>query len=253
MDSNSKEKKAWHEDENFWKGVYPILFSKERWRNTPEEVEKVITLLNLTPGCRILDLCCGPGRHSLELAARGFHVTGVDRIAFYLKKAKEKADSQGLNIELIEDRMEHFLRPGFYDTVLSLLTSFGYFEDPKDDQLVLINIHSSLKKGGKLLMDLMGKEVMARIFQERDWHEENGTLILEERKVSNDWSWSENRWIVIKGETRKDFRFAHRIYSAVELSALLKECGFKSVHAYGDLGGSPYGHEARRLIIVAEK
>lgn len=253
MNSNSKQKEAWYEDDNSWKGLYPILFSKERWRNASGEVEKVITLLNLTPGCRILDLCCGPGRHSLELAGRGFHVTGVDRTAFYLKKAKEKADSQGLNIEFIKDGMECFLRPEFYDTVLSLFTSFGYFEDPRDDQRVLLNIHSSLKKNGKLLMDLIGKEVLARIFQERDWHEENGTLILEERKVSNDWSWSENHLIILKGEIRKDFRFAHRIYSAVELSALLKECGFASVHVYGDLEGSPYDHKAQRLIIVAEK
>ena len=253
MSSNSKQKKAWHEDDNFWKGLYPILFSEERRRNASREVVKIVTLLDLTPGCRILDLCCGPGRHSLELAGRGFHVTGVDRTTFYLKKAREKADRQGLNIEFIKDRMECFLRPEFYDTVLSLLTSFGYFEDPRDDQRVLHNIHSSLKKNGKLLMDLMGKEVLARIFQERDWHEENGTLILEERKVSNDWSWIENRWIVLKGETRKDFRFAHRIYSAAELSTLFKECGFTSVHVYGDLKGSPYDHKAQRLIIVAEK
>ena len=253
MHENDNQKEVWHKDDNFWKGVYPILFNKERWDDAPGEVEEIITLLNLTPECRILDLCCGPGRHSLALARRGFHVTGVDRTTFYLKKAKEKADSQGLNIEFIEDRMECFLRPESYDAALSLFTSFGYFEDPEDDQRVLLNIHGSLKKNGKFLMHLMGKEIMARIFRERDWHEENGTLILEERKVSNDWSWSENRWIVLRGQTRKDFKFAHRIYSAVELLALLKESGFTSVHTYGDLEGSPYDHKAQKLVIVAEK
>lgn len=252
-DPHGQKTKPWYEDDHFWEAVYPIMFNDERWTAASGEIEKLITLLDLTPSARILDLCCGPGRHSLELARRGFSVTGVDRTPLYLEIAKKKAKSEGLNIDFLQEDMRYFCRPATYDGVINLFTSFGYFEDPKEDRKVLLNTHHSLKNGGKLLMDLMGKEVMARIFHERDWHEENGAIVLEERKVSRDWSWSENRCIVLKGETRKEFRFAHRIYSAAELSALLKECGFSSVDVYGDLKGSPYDHKAQRLVIVAQK
>jgi len=121
-------------------------------------------------------------------ARRGFSITAVDRTALYLKKAKRKADVEGLNIEFVHEDMRRFCRPNSYDGVINLYTSFGYFEDPEDDQKVLINIHRSLKSNGKLVMDLMGKEILARIFRERDWHEENGIIIMEERKISKDWS-----------------------------------------------------------------
>jgi hypothetical protein len=100
---------------------------------------------------------------------------------------------------------------------------------------------------------MMGKEVLARIFRERDWHEENGTIFLEERKLSNGWSWIQNRWIMIKGGERKEFTFSLRLYSGEELSSLLSESGFNSVELFGDLSGMPYDHAANRLVAVAIK
>lgn len=253
MVSIGKERKIWHEDDHFWETLYPILFNQRRWDVASYVVEKLIDLLDIHPGAKVLDLCCGPGRHSLELARRGFCVSGVDRTSAYLKIAREKAESEDLKIDLVQEDMRHFCRPGTYDGVISLFTSFGYFEDPKDDQQVLFNVYRSLKDGGKLVMHLMGKEVLARIFQERDWREENGIIIMEERKVEKDWSWVHSRWILLKGGIREEFRVSHRIYSASELAALLKECGFRSISAYGDFEYAPYDHKATRLVMVAQK
>ena len=99
----------------------------------------------------------------------------------------------------------------------------------------------------------MGKEILARIFRERDWREEGGVMWLEERKVSKDWSWIDNRWILLRGDKRQEFRVSHRLYSAAELAALLRECGFGKVEIHGDLAGSPYDHTAERLVVVAQK
>ena len=76
--------KDWHEDDNFWETMAPKLFPEERMKFTPKEVDKIISLLEISPDAYILDLCCGPGRHSLELARRGFKVLGVDRTLKYL-------------------------------------------------------------------------------------------------------------------------------------------------------------------------
>ncbi|MBW7990224.1 MAG: hypothetical protein FVQ84_09450 [Planctomycetes bacterium] len=118
---------------------------------------------------------------------------------------------------------------------------------------VLENVYESLKEEGELLIEIMGKEVLARIFQEKRWWEEDGVIILEESKLSEDWSSVESRWITIRDDRRDDFRFSLRLYSAAQLSELLKSCGFGQVRVYGDLSGSPYNQTAKRLVIVAHK
>jgi SAM-dependent methyltransferase len=228
----------------------------------------VLKLLEVKPGARILDLCCGPGRHSLELARRGCRVTGVDRTALYLKKARAAARREKLDIEFVLKDMRRFRRPGAFDGAINLFTSFGYFRSPADDCRVVANLLHSLRPGGRLVMEMAGREVLARKFSERAWSEQDGALLLEERKMTQDWSWIENRWIVIKGARKamgqsagrdrprlsaQEFRFGLRIYSARELRTLLESVGFERVRCYGSLRGTPYDHTAERLVVVARK
>jgi len=250
---NKTKKQSWYEKDNFWQTIAPILFTSKRISDANEEVEQFISLLNLQPGLRVCDLCCGVGRHSLELARRGFRVTAVDRTKLYLETAKEKAENEGLDIKFLQEDVRSFFRPNSFEVVINLYTSFGYFEDPEDNRNTLKNIYKSLKNDGKLLLELIGKEVLARIFRERDWREEEDMLILEERKPSKDWGTIENRWIIFKDGKKYEYSFSHKLYSAVELSNLLQECGFKRVDVYGDFGGSPYDHQAKRLVLVACK
>ena len=114
-------------------------------------------------------------------------------------------------------------------------------------------IHRSLKDGGKLIIDIMGKEILARIFRARDWREQDGDILLEERRVIDDWNRMESQWTLLRGAIRHEATITHWIYSAAELGALLQGCGFRSVDHYGSLEGIPYDHTARRLVTVAHK
>jgi SAM-dependent methyltransferase len=248
-----REKKPWHEEESFWEMAGPLLFTEQRWEYAPREVEAMVSLLGLSPGARVLDQCCGVGRHSLEFARRGFRVTGVDRTAAYLEEASTRATEQGLEIEFVQEDMRAFVKAEAFDAVINYFTSFGYFDDEEDQRRVLINAHESLRPGGALLMDMMGKEILARVFTERDWREEGGMLILEERTLAPDWSSLDNRWILIQDGERREVTVTTRQYSAAELSGLLKDAGFEAVDVYGDLTGAPYDMAARRLIAVAHK
>ena len=248
-----QEMKPWHEDDTFWEMTAPLLFTHQRWTDAPNQVDGVISLLGIHLGAEILDLCCGVGRHSLELARRGFVVTGVDRTRSYLDQASRQAKTEGLNVEFVQEDMRTFCRPDSFDAAVNLFTSFGYFEDTEEDLQVAANVYRSLKPGGVLLLDTMGKEVLARIFQERNWVEEDGALVLEERKIGRNWGWIDNRWIIIRNGNRKEFKVSHRLYSAVELTSLLTGCSFSRIEAYGDFNGSAYDHVARRLILVAHK
>lgn len=247
------KEKPWHEQDDFWGTFGPVIFNKKVILAAPQEVEQLVRLLNLQPGLMICDLCCGVGRHSLELARRGFQVTSVDRTPLYLQKAKKKAHAEGLDIQFIREDIRDFCQPNSFDAVINLYTSFGYFEDPIENRTVLENIYKSLKNNGNLVMDLVGKEVVARIFQERDWREEDGFVLLEERKVGKNWNSMDNRWIIFKGGKKYEHRFRHKLYSATELCALLISCGFKQVETYGGLDGSPYDQTAKRLVLVAHK
>jgi len=243
----------WHEQDALWEALEPVFFTQRRKSSAPLEIEKIISFLRIGSEKSVLDLCCGIGRHSLEFARRGYQVTGVDRTKAYLDKASKQATSEDLKVEFVLEDMRRFVRPESFDVCINVLTSFGYFENPEDDLTAVSNIFQSLTPGGVLLMDLMGKEILARNFRERDWQEEDDIFILEERKISQAWSWTDNRWIIIKDNQRFEARLSFRIYSAVELCALMTEGGFSSVEVFGDLNGSPYDHAAKRLIVVAHK
>ena len=245
--------RPWHERDSFWETAGPVLFTEGRWENAPAEVEAMVALLGLPPGAKVLDLCCGVGRHSLELARRAFQVTGLDRTAAYLQEARGRASEEGLEIEFIQEDMRTFDRPDVFGAVINYFTSFGYFESEEDDRRVVENAFSSLRSGGVLLMDMMGKEILARIFSDRGWREEDGMLILEDREVAPDWSTVYNRWIILKDRGRREVTVTTRLYSAAELSSLLKECGFGRVEVYGDLSGAPYDMQAKRLVVVAQR
>ncbi|MGD9147136.1 MAG: class I SAM-dependent methyltransferase [Anaerolineae bacterium] len=243
---------VWHEQDVFWQTV--PLFDQDRLEAAPQEVDGIISMLGLEPPAAVLDLCCGVGRHSLELARKGYRVTGVDRTATYLEIGRQRAGDEGLDVEWIQADMREFVRPQAFDAAINLFTSFGFFEDPAEDQQVVNNLYRSLKAGGALVIELMGKEVLARVFLPRDWTElPDGTLFLQERRVSRDWTWIENRWIVIKDEQRREFEVGHRLYGGQELRRLLQDAGFSSVELYGDLNGAPYDMDARRLVAVARK
>lgn len=244
----------WHEDDAFWEEMGFVMFSPLRWEEASRDVEHAVRLLELPSGATVLDLPCGPGRHALEFARRGFRVTGVDRTAAYLAEARRRAEDSSLSVELIEADMREFRREAAYDVIVNLLTSFGYFEDPAEDRRVAENFFACLKPGGRLLMDLMGKEVLARIFQPRDWSEEDdGALVLQERKVRPGWEWIDVRWIVMRGTRRSERRFGHRLYSATELVALLNDVGFDPISVCGSFEGAPYDHQAKRLVVLAHK
>ena len=244
----------WFDDDSLWERIERRMNSKARLESAVEEVGQLLELTGVAPGSAVLDLCCGSGRHSIELARRGMNVTAVDRTQRYLDHAAEKARAEGLEVEFIRSDMREFSRPGAFDLVINMLTSFGYFRDPNDDALVVRNMSGSLNPGGRFLIQTIGKEILARIFQPNDWdEEEDGVLFLRQRRVMQDWGWMDNRWIVIDGADRFEFNVSHRLFSAVELKALVAGHGFSRAEAYGGTDGSVYDQTAKQLVVIGHK
>src|SRR5215471_15709533 len=169
--------------------------------------------------------------------------------------SRAAATREGLTVEFVQEDMRHFHRPAAFDLALNLFSSFGYFADVADDLQVLRQLHGSLKPGGQVLLEMVGKETLARTFQPRTWHRhaERDEYLLEELIVRGGWRWLEHHWIWIRGAEQQDFTFGIRLYSGAELTTLLAEAGFSGVQLYGSLAGTPYDQTAQRLVTVATK
>lgn len=241
----------WFRDEAFWSELYPFLFSEERIEAAETEVERLLELVDFD-GETVLDLGCGPGRHAVELARRGYDVTGVDLSEFLLDKARSRAEAEGVEVEWIRADMREFVRAETFDIVVSLFHSLGYFEDPEDDLRVFRNCHRSLKPGGILVLDMAGKEVVAQGYEATSFHDlEDGSVLVERHEVVDDWNRIDNRWFLIRGDEARTFRFRVTLYSGRELKDRLARAGFSTIRLYGDLGGGDYDLEAERLVAAA--
>jgi SAM-dependent methyltransferase len=243
----------WFIDESFWSEMYPFMFPEERFHLAEEQIEKALTLVDYQGGA-VLDLCCGPGRHSLALAKRGIRVTAVDRSEFLLSRAKTEAARLSLEIEFVLDDMRQFVRSHSYSLILNMFTSFGYFDDKEDDLTVLRNAYQSLKPGGAMLIDVLGKEPLARKYQPiSSTQGADGILLIERHEICEDWTRCRNEWILVKGATAKSFNFQTRLYSGQEMKDIMLLTGFKDVAVFGDLDGNGYGIDANRLIAIGRK
>jgi SAM-dependent methyltransferase len=236
-------------EEEFWERIQPYMFSEEKLESAPEDVEEVLELVDTEPE-KILDMPCGVGRHSIELAERGFDVTGVDATSAYIDSAKEALEESDAEVEFIENDMRDFSREESFDLALNLWNSFGYFRDDGDNREVLENFFSSLKPGGALVMQVLGKEV---IESGKHWQEQDGTYLLEEYRIAEDYTWMENRWVLIENGEITEYSPSYRIYSAEELKEILKDVGFGSVEVFGGLDGSSYDDSSEYLVVVARK
>jgi SAM-dependent methyltransferase len=244
----------WFNNELFWRDTARFMFHRARLDATSDEAEQLIKLCGLSPGAHLLDLPCGPGRHSLELARRGLQVTGVDLTAHYLEEARSAAAAEGLAIEFLQGDMRRLRAQCHFDAAINMFTSFGYFLDRQDDRRVADNFFASLRPGGVLLMEMMSKEVLARVFAPQHFErEEDGTIFLQETEVLEDWSWVRSTWTIITKKDQVQHRLEHRLYSAVELRTLLESVGFMKVACFGSLAGTPYDHNAQRLVVRAER
>jgi SAM-dependent methyltransferase len=243
----------WFESEDFWRDFYPYMFPPERFLAAPDEVGRIVALTQCARGS-LLDLCCGPGRHAVEFARCGFQVTGVDRSPFLLERARERASEAGVPIAWVMEDMRSFVRPATFDLACNLFTSFGYFKEEQDNLQVLRNIHQSLKENGVLVLEVVGKERLARTWQNAICSElADGSLVVQRPQLRDDWSRVYSEWILLKNGNARSFSFEHTIYSGRELKDRLLSCGFGQVQLFGDLKGSPYNLEATRLVAVARK
>lgn len=256
-----------HLPSDWWKTLFNSLYLKtdgdvvEHEGNTVRDVDLLIRAAVLEPNDRILDLCCGQGRHSLELARRGFrHITGLDRSRYLIRLAKKRAKQMGLNVSFHEGDARKFRLPeSSFHCVAVFGNSFGYFEREDDDMAVLESIKRVLVSDGILAMDLVDGEWMRSNFEARTWEWiDQNHFVCRERSLTSDGSRLVSREVVVHAERGviADQFYAERLYSKESIKELLERAGFNSVRYHGNIlteseRNQDLGMMSHRMFITA--
>lgn len=245
----------WFLNEQLWLEFYPTMFSPEQFSQAAEQIPQIFQLTGSSMS-NILDLACGPGRHVLPLAELGYQLTAVDTSAYLLGILEDKLETTTHQhyVEIVRADMREFIRPESFDLILSMWTSFGYFEYPGDDQKVLENVYQSLTAGGKFLLDVAGKEYIIHNYEPLLTREISPTeLLIEQPILLDNLSRLDNEWTLVSAEKVFRASFSLNIYTAIELQDRLLAAGFSTVQVFGDLDGSEYDLDSDRLILLATK
>ena len=243
------------ESENFWTQYAPIMFDDARWAEAPTVAQYVKDIAGLGEGAKILDAGCGLGRISVELAALGLDVTGVDIIQSELDAARDSAEAEGVPLTLINHDLRSYRAPEQFDCAINLYTSFGYCATIEEDMKILKNIADSVKTGGTFIMECTSRETAIMYFTAGEEFERAGYKVVTHFEVVGAWEGLRSQWTLYPLDSKQaiDHTFIQRLYPATFLRDKLIDFGYSKVNIYGDFDKSPYNEHARTMVIIGKK
>ena len=256
-----------HLPQDWWHGLFNAVYLQtdgdvvENDANTRHEVDVLVHSLGLEPNDRILDLCCGQGRHTLELARRGFkHLNGLDRSRYLIRLARRRAKTDGFDIRFREgDARKIAPSSGPFDCIIMMGNSFGYFDREEDDLAVLSAVKRVLRSRGKFAIDLTDGDWMRQHFEPRSWEWiDQNHFVCRERSLASDGDRLISREVVVHAEKGviADQFYAERLYSRARIQDLLDRAGFADVRIHEEVEaqstrGEDLGMMARRNFLTA--
>jgi cyclopropane fatty-acyl-phospholipid synthase-like methyltransferase len=240
---------------SFFDGYY-----KEIWRHifpektTLAEVDFMISDGKLIPGNSVLDIMCGYGRHTLELARRGLSVTAVDNLRDYVDEITAKADAEKLPVEPICIDVLEMQIDRQYDAAICMGNSLQFFNEEETLRL-LSNISSHLKQSGKLFINTWSiAEIAIKDFKDKYWSRIGDLLLLTECKLLFHPTRIEmNSTIITDAGDKEEKTGIDFIYSISEMETILNKTGFDLKEIYSIPGKRQFTVGEPRAYIVAEK
>jgi SAM-dependent methyltransferase len=253
LEEGKRRKKPWFEelfDEDYLRTL-PFLTPQA----TQFEANFVMESLGVDAGAQILDVGCGYGRHAMELAARGYHLVGLDSSLPLLLRGADEAQRRGLTINFVHGDMREMTYESQFDGAYCLFSSFGYFDDETNKRTAQ-NIAKALKPGARFVVEVLNRDYLVADLPSRVWWEGDGCVVLEEvefnyfssRIVSN-------RSVVFDDGRQVEHEISLRSFSLHELGKFLHAVGFRVLEISGSMStrGRFFGAHSRDIVVVAER
>lgn len=221
------------------------------------QIDGVERFLRLEPRSRVLDLGCGSGRRTIELARRGHRVVGLDPDERALAAARAAAKGEKLNIHFTKADTAAIPYRAEIDAVVCLDGAFGQRESDKEDVRALEAARKALKPGGLLLIDSLNKEWLMRHFEPNFWEqgeEQKGAVVLDQISFDFERGRLDNRRTIVGPDGKRTPSFVSvRVYTLTELKAQLERAGLDYRQSWGGFDASLYGMESPRVVVLAER
>ena len=204
--------------------------------------------LKIRPHDRVLDLCCGHGRHLEALAKRNIRATGVDLSLPLLKEALLRGSGALLRADM--RKLPFAAGAEGFSVLLNFFTSFGYFQEENDNLAVIEEIARVLRPGGRFLLDLMNPH-NASSPEPSTLREEGSFEIAEERWFSQEDQRVEKRIRLLDRTTGRESEYMEsvRVYLEDEIISILAEQNLKVEQVFGDFEGSAFATESPRQVL----
>jgi SAM-dependent methyltransferase len=220
---------------------------------TEEEIRFITGLLHLSSKSQVMDLYCGYGRHSIELARHGYAVTAVDSFQDLLAIARQKAQAAGVSVQFRECDMRELDYQEQFDAVINMFSAFGYYTDEENLQVLQL-IAKAVKPGGMFLLDLLNRDWIVRNNLTRYWRDPEGDFVLSYKvEVQNKLVRMKRQLLNVVTNTKTQYDFILRPYSLAEVIELLTQCHFSIEAVYGGFDKCGYSNETPHMILLAKK
>jgi len=232
---------------------YLLVYEHRDGEEAERDVAAIERLLGLRPGELVLDLCCGSGRHDLPLAARGLRVVGLDYSQELLSVArKARPSGERYPIYVRADARDTVFRDGTFDVVLNLFTSFGYFADDENKQL-LRSVCRMLKPAGRFYIDYLNPPCVLANLVERSEKHINGIDVVERRRYVEEEQRIEKDITLTRNGESMEFHESVRLYGPGEMSEMLTGAGLTIQGFLGSADCGEYSANSERMIVYGRK
>jgi SAM-dependent methyltransferase len=243
----------WYEDFfdqtllDFWQSAIPA----EHIGQVCDFLERELALPKAT---NILDIACGYGPHALELARRGYSLTGVDLSSAFLAEAARRSSAEGLPVTWVRETMHRMSYSSDFDAAFCWGNSFGYLDTPATLEFVRA-VAAALRPGATFVLETGAvAESALPAFKEHTWDALGGWLALERHSYTVANSRLDVHFMLIRdGTIIIDRNYTQHVYSCGEIVRMLGAVGLETVDLYGAVDGTPYGLGCRDMILVAKK
>jgi len=238
---------SWFE-EWFRSPYYSLLYKKHNDAEAHFFIDNLLQFLKPEKNARFLDIPCGRGRHAVYLAAKGFEVTGMDLLKENILFAKK---FEKPNLTFYEHDMRQLITGGYYDFVLNLFTSIGYFESPQDNQRAIQNFASALRIGGTLVIDFLNANTVGNNLEEKN-SEEKGIRFHVMKEIIG--KAIVKKINVMTGSENLNFEEHVSLLRLADFETFFSKCGLQLRRVFGDYELKPFDVQVSpRLILIAEK